>query len=415
MGKVSSKSIRLFVAIAVLCSFNIFAQAHPPANHEKVLYAFPGGSDGFEPNTLLRDSQGNLYGTTSIGGNANGNCNTYRGCGVVFELTAAGKYSVLHKFDWNDGIFPDALVQDTNGDFYGITVEGDNSACFNGCGVIFKLTKAGDFTLLYSFTGGSDGSNPSSLIMDAAGNLYGTAQTSSGDGEIFELTAADELKVLYAFSGKDGSQPDHILRDRKGNIYGTTFQGGAHAYGTVFKLDSSGKETLLYSFKGKSDGTFPDNIARDKAGNLYGTTAQGGYEKGKCDLPHSPVGCGTVFKINTSGKFSVLFAFNSVNGNDPDGLILDAKGNLYGATMLGGTGNYGCSGGNCDGVVFKLAAGTDKESTLYNFTGKSDGYFPSGALVEDSNHNLYGTTVYGGKQSCGGNPGCGVIFEIPAD
>ena len=223
------------------------------------------------------------------------------------------------------------------------------------------------------------------------------------------MTASGKFKVLY----NNGNNPDSIIRDSKGNIYGTTFYGGTHSSGTVFKLNTSYKETVLYNFKGKGDGEFPVAIAMDKAGNLYGITEEGGYEKGKCDLPDSPVGCGTVFKINTSRKFSVLLAFNSADGNDPNGLIVGPKGNLYGTSFLGGNSTT-CSQGNC-GLIFKLAAGSYKDSTLYNFTGGADGDAPSGALIEDSDYNLYGTALYGGNQTCKGYPGCGVVFVISAN
>jgi uncharacterized repeat protein (TIGR03803 family) len=408
-------ALRLWAAIAAICSFTILtqAQAYKATNHEKVLYAFTGESDGWQPDSrLIRDAKGNLYGTTFVGGNTSGNCGQ-PGCGVVFEVSAAGKFSVLHTFDWNDGTFPTNLIQDTRGNLYGITSEGDNSACYNGCGVIFKLTTAGDFTLLYSFTGGSDGFAPGSLIRNASsGNFYGTAENSS-DGEIFELTASGELKVLYNFKGgSDGDIPNGVVQDSKGNLYGTTFQGGTYGAGTVFKLNSE-KKTILHNFKGKGDGDLPPGVLIiDKTGNLYGVTSQGGYEKGNCDLPDSPVGCGTVFKITASGTFSVLFAFDNTNGNDPSGLIEGPNGNLYGNTYLGGSSS---TGGN--GLVFKLAAGSYKESTLYHFKGLSDGSWPYGGMVEDSNYNLYGTTLYGGDLSCapGQGGGCGVVFEITAD
>ncbi len=270
---------------------------------------------------------------------------------MVYELSATGEYSVLHTFDGTDGDIPIVLIQDSRGNLYGITYFGGSSGCQDGfgCGVIFKITKTGDFTLLYSFTGGSDGYNPLSLTIDSAGNLYGTDYTSEF-GEIFELTTSGELKVIYSFNDEDGIYPDSIVRDSKGNIYGTAFGGGTYDNGTVFKLDTNYKVTVFHSFKGPGDGDEPNNIAMDEEGNLYGLTEQGGYEKGDCHLPDSPVGCGTVFKVSNSGKFSVLFAFNGINGIYPNGLIVGPKGNVYGT-----------SGNN----VFKLEARSYKESTLY--------------------------------------------------
>jgi uncharacterized repeat protein (TIGR03803 family) len=139
----------------------------------------------------------------------------------------------------------------------------------------------------------------------------------------------------------------------------------------------------------------------DKAGNLYGTASLGGYEKGICHLPDSPVGCGTVFKIDTAGTFSELVKFDSADGNYPGPLMEDTHGTIFGTTALGGR---GCCGGG--GVVYKLTA-SDKESVLYKFNGTSDGQWPI-KVVEDTKGNLYGTTIFGGDLSYG----CGVVFEL---
>jgi uncharacterized repeat protein (TIGR03803 family) len=248
--------------------------------------------------------------------------------------------------------------------------------------------------------------------------LYGTATGITGFGEVFKLTSSGSLEVLHSFTRpSDGSIPYGVILDSQGNLYGTTFQGGdtscslggGGGCGVVYKLDTNGKETVLYTFKGKSDGGLPVTLlVMDKAGNLYGTTSLGGYEKGNCDLPDSPKGCGTVFKVTTAGAFSVLFAFNSADGNDPGPLIDDSHGNIYGTTRFGGN---GCSGGGC-GLVYKLTA-RGKESVLYNFKGQSDGGDPETGVVEDSKGNLYGTTLNGGDLSCGQfGQGCGVIFEL---
>ena len=345
-----------------------------------------------------------------------GNCGALRGCGIVFELSAKGKFKVLHAFDFSDGAVPGNLVYDASGNLYGTATWGGNSACQNeGCGVIFKLTPAGEFTLLYKFTGGSDGSIPNGLTMGAKGNLYGTTEgnTSSYDeyGEVFELTTSGQLDVLYSFKGNtDGGGPSGVIQDSKGNLYGATRGGGdtscilfeGSGCGLVYELDTSGKERVLYSFKGGSDGAFPGSpLIMDKAGNLYGTASLGGYEKGICHLPDSPVGCGTVFKIDTAGTFSELVKFDSADGNYPGPLMEDTHGTIFGTTALGGR---GCCGGG--GVVYKLTA-SDKESVLYKFNGTSDGQWPI-KVVEDTKGNLYGTTIFGGDLSCG----CGVVFEL---
>ena len=322
-----------------------------------------------------------------------------------------GKFRVLHTFDFTHGAVPSTnLIQDASGNLYGTTPWGGNSTCeLHGCGVLFKLTPSGKFSVLYSFTGGSDGGNPGSgLIRDAKGNLYGTtALTASSSGEVFELTTSGQLEVLYSFTGgTDGEGPNGVIQDSKGNLYGSTFGGGAFGNGTVFKLDTSGTETVLYSFKGKSDGGEPTSrLIMDSAGNLYGTTQLFGDHKGNCDLPNSPPGCGTAFKVDTAGVFSVLVKFDYADGDNPynSPLTPDTHGNFSGTTLKGGD---GCGGVGC-GVAYKLSA-AGKESVLYNFKGGSDGDGPSAGVVEDSKGNLYGTTSVGGDASCD----CGVIFEL---
>jgi uncharacterized repeat protein (TIGR03803 family) len=417
-----SKSIRLLAATVVVCVITGLTQAQLQPNKgasykEKVLYAFTGQSDGWQPSgSVVRNAKGNLYGTTAFGGSLSGLCDSgflHGGCGVAFKVSAKRKFSLLHTFDFSDGANPTISVQDTSGNLYGTTEWGGNSACqYGGCGVIFKLTPTGEFTLLYSFTGGSDGANPNApLIMDDKGNFYGTTSGSNTDfQEVFKLTNSGSLEVLYVFSrsGHDGNIPNGVIRDSAGNLYGTTFEGGAYGAGAVFKLDTSGKETVLYSFKGKSDGGLPlAPLVMDKAGNLYGTASQYGYEKGNCDIPNSTEGCGTVFKVDTAGVFSVLFAFHNVDGEYPGPLMEDAHGTIYGTTAFGGN----CGQGGC-GVVYKLTS-HGKESVLYNFKGQSGGTWP-GNLAEDSKGNLYGTTLDGGDLSCahGSGAGCGLIFEL---
>lgn len=408
-------ALRLSAAVAAVCILTAPTQAQQPhkaANHEKVLYTFTGEGDGFEPNgALIRDSEGNLYGTTRYGGSAS-SVNDTSCCGVVFKLSNTGKFSVLHTFNGYDGDIPvNALVQDTSGNLYGMTTYGGKYNCYDiGCGVIFKVTTSGDFTVLYNFTGGTDGDIPiAALTIDPEGNLYGTTHDEVDGGQVFEFTTTGELKVLHNFT-QNWMVPDTIVRDSKGNLYGTTFQGGTYNGGIVFKLAPDRQETVLHNFKGEGDGAESSVLTIDAAGNLYGGTTQGGYEKGNC-LSEFSVGCGTVFKVAADGTFSVLLVFNNKDGNEASGLVIGPKGDLYGTTYAGGSCNYGYG---C-GVVFKLAAGEHKDLVLHKFTGQSDGFYPDG-LVEDSNYNLYGASLYGGDLSCaqGGGGGCGVIFEITA-
>ena len=263
-------------------------------------------------------------------------------------------------------------------------------------------------TVLHSFTvtGGDGAYSLAGLVLDAQGNLYGTTDGGgAGYGTVFKVDTAGKETVLYSFTGTggDGAVPEAgLVQDAQGNLYGTTVDGGAFGQGTVFKLDTTGKETVLYSFTGY-DGSGPEaGLVLDAQGNLYGTTKYGGNLA--C---YAPYGCGTVFKLDTTGKETVLYSFTGTGTGDGEapeaGLVLDTKGNLYGTTPYGGT-NGGASNG---GTVFKVDT-TGKETVLYSFagTGAGDGQNPEAGLVLDAQGNLYGTTYFGGA-----NAG-GTVFKV---
>jgi uncharacterized repeat protein (TIGR03803 family) len=187
------------------------------------------------------------------------------------------------------------VLRDKAGNLYGTTQYGGAKG---GFGTVYKLTAKGKLTLLHSFAGTPDGVNPfAGLLMDAAGNLYGTTYyggTNGGFGTVFKLTPKGKLTLLHSFAGMpDGQNPyARLIRDSAGNLYGTTFYGGTSGYGAVFKLDTVGKLTILHSFSGSTDGAHPiAGLILDKAGSLYGTTSDGG------DLNCGFSGCGTVFKV----------------------------------------------------------------------------------------------------------------------
>jgi uncharacterized repeat protein (TIGR03803 family) len=387
---------RAAVALAVaLVAGMITTQPAQAQTTFKLLHVFTG-LDGSEPSAgLVRDPSGNFYGTTSHGGVISRVCPDSLGCGVVFKLDASGAESVLYGFTGQtDGSNPySGLVRDSSGNFYGTTFLGGDLACPTnrlGCGTVFKLDETGIETVLYSFLGyPMDGAYPNGIIEDAAGNLYGTTQ--DGGGTVFKVAPSGKETVLYRFTGgADGSTPvSNLIRDAAGNLYGTTLYGGASNYGTVFKVDTAtGAETVLHNFAGGSDGKHPyGGLILDAAGNLYGTTSGGGTS-----------GFGIVFKIG-AGKEKVLHSFA---GYPTDGaypaasLIRDAIGNLYGTTANSGAFNFG--------TVFKVSA-TGKETVLYSFTGGSDGAFPQSSLIRDAEGNLYGTTFNSGQTD-------GAVFEL---
>jgi uncharacterized repeat protein (TIGR03803 family) len=381
------------LAFVFLAVFTLIATQPSQAQTFTVLHTFAGPTkDGGNPEAgLILDSTRNLYGTTASGGASDS--------GTVFRVTAAGKEMLLYSFGEapTDGTQAVAsLLRDSKGNLYGTTENGGASFA----GTVFKLDKARKETLLFSFNGGTTGNNPvAGLVMDAKGNLYGTAESgglgSFGNGGIvFKIDTAGHESTLYNFcsvtSCTDGWTPKAGLILWKGNLYGTTRAGGTHDFGTVFKLTPSGKETVLYSFgENTDDGFYPvAGLVPDSKGNFYGTTSAGGF------------GYGTVFKLTAARKENVLYPFTGhADGNMPlAGLVRDGNGNLYGTTENGGSDQVG--------VVFKLSPG-GKETVLYNFTGKADGREPVAGLVLDRKGDLYGTTPSGG-----GSCFCGTVFKL---
>jgi uncharacterized repeat protein (TIGR03803 family) len=356
---------------------------------ETVLYGFTGGADGAYPAAgVIRDAAGNLYGTTSSGGAAN--------AGVVYKLDpGTGQETVLHSFTGGaDGGYPvGGVILDSAGNLFGTTPGGGAQ----GQGVVFKLDAAGHETVLHSFDG-SDGDGPQSgVIRDPAGNLYGTTYFggASDAGVVFKVDAAGQETVLYSFTGgADGGNPQGgVIRDAAGNLNGTTFHGGGAGAGVVFQVEGAGQETVEYSFNVAADGANPyASLIADAAGNLYGTTEYGG------------IGLGIVFEVDTAGQESVLYSFtlgaHGAEGAEPRGtLARDSDGNLYGATNNGGAADAG--------VVFSLSA-TGTAAVLYTFTGGADGGYPYDGVIRDTAGNLYGTTAYGGAA------GAGVVFKVEA-
>src|SRR5882757_6360843 len=341
----------VFLVLASLAQSQTFNQ----------LYSFQGSSDGGHPfSNVVRDTAGNTYGTAYSGGNFGGNCN-YPGCGVVYKLDPAGNETVLYTFAGppSDGANPVAgIVTDSAGNLYGTTAYGGS----NGYGAAFKIDPAGNETVLHNFTGGTDGGVPNGgLVLDSAGNAFGATYTggSSGFGTVFKINAAGVFTSIYTFPDRaHGTSPNASLQlDSAGNLYGTTQYGGAFNRGTLFKLDQSGSETVLYSFTGGTDGAYPQSqLIWDGLSNLYGTTTEGGASNN-----------GTIFKLAPAGTQTALYSFaGSPDGAYPmAGVTRDTAGNLYGTTFRGGNNSTA-------GTIYKLdASGT--ESSLYSFQGSFDG------------------------------------------
>jgi uncharacterized repeat protein (TIGR03803 family) len=405
-----------------LIAFCLLSLVLARAQTFEVLHTFNGLDGGYPMGVLAKDEAGNLYGTASAGGT--GKCGKYR-CGTAFMLNKAGKLVGTYSFGGSNGMEPVAgLLRDAKGNFYGTTVFGGdtNASCQQGCGTAFKLSPTGKETVLHKFTGSPDGWLPQSLLVeDAAGNLYGTTVQGgpNGFGTVFKIATTGEETVLYSFTGdSDGCFPyPGVILDASGNLYGVTSDGGSgfgnSGYGVVFKVDTAGNETVLHTFGG-ADGANPSStLIFDSQGNLYGTTQNGGSSEG-CGFS----GCGTIFELSPQQDGSwtegVLYSFCSLpecaDGERPlaGPLAQDGAGNLYGTTIFGGQSTNQCNG-SC-GVVFKLDT-AEQETVLHSFTGGSDGAFPWAGLVMDEAGKLYGTTQQGGS-ACLPNYTCGLVFEI---
>jgi hypothetical protein len=420
-------------------TLNALVAIHAGAVTQKVLYAFHGPGDGSLPSSNLTfDKAGNLYGTTSAGGSA-ACINFYDifGCGTVFELTpntdGSWTETVLYSFQGGtDGISPGNIILDNFGNIYGTTSGGGVSACYGGCGTVFKLSRVHGLwkeSVLYRFQGGSDGASPAGIVLGAPGRLYGTTNYGGdstcgyvppGCGVLFELSPSVggvwNQSVLHAFgtTTNDGQNPNGgLLFDRKGNLFGSTQRGGGPAFGgPIFELTpstSGWNETILYSFgRPFSDGTFPvGGLIFGRAGRLYGAAYNGGI-----------YGWGTYFEARSMASGwaeATILSFGGTNdsGLNPTGLLsTDSVGNLYGTTAYGGS-----PGGTGSGTVYKMIPSSTNRWTgtmLYAFSGGADGGIPVAAVAVDSVGNIYGSTMVGGLGNC--NPyfgtGCGVVFEI---
>ncbi len=397
---------------------------------------FTGGANPY--GTLARDSAGNLFGTAYTGGTAD--------LGVVFEYTAAGTFKVLHSFQGNtsDGSGPYAGPSlDAAGNVYGTTYSGGSA----GLGVVYKINTSGQESVLHSFTGGSDGSEPyAGVVIDAAGNIYGTTISggTANAGVVYKITTAGQESVLYSFTGgSDGGTPYSLLVvDSSGNLYGTTLLGGPSNVGTIFKITPAGKESVVFGFNTRTCGGSPhggvvidsegnfygatgstvykfspssgctklaglteknggeaswNSLAIDSAGNLYGTTMPP-------DPDNGPSPYGSVFKVTPSGVLTGLYTFSNASaadtqppaspGNGYPGVVLDSNGDVYVASPYGGV----------SGMVLKIGA-TGTSTVLHSFTGAPGGTYP-GTLLLTATGEIYGTTAEGGEWNLG------TVFKI---
>ena len=379
---VCTLTTRLVLTLVVLVPVVVQPES-ASAQTFKVIHKFTGPSGAYPYGGLMQDSAGTLYGTTYSGGSSS--------AGTVFAVIY-GAGPVLHSFRGPDGSIPKGgLIRDQDGILYGTTQEG---GAF-GLGTVFALGSTGSLKTLHSFAGGqSEGAAPfGGLVRDAQGNLYGTTEiggdtscnSPDGCGTVWKLSPNGTETVLHNFSGTDGGDPAYgsLLLDKAGNLYGVTAYGGPSNSGVIFRITTSGSYTVLHSFTGADGSLAYGTPVLDGSGNLYGTAALGGkYDSG------------TVWKLSSKGVLTVLHHFTGGTADGAyalAGLVRDKTGSLYGVTYYGGSAGQG-SAFKVKGRAFTL---------LHSFNCASDGCYPVGALISDKDGNLYGTGNVGGAHGVG--------------
>ncbi len=383
------------LALAIVFALSVATEA-AHAQSFQVIHNFTG-PDGALPKSGLTIRGGKLYGTTWAGHEGSG-------WGGVFQLRLHNGFWIFQDLHVFDGQPLDRVVFGPNGTLYGTSPSNLVSYYY---GYIFNITIPVNVcatvgciwpaTVVYGFSGGSDGATPkgAALVFDSAGDMYGTTSAGgSGNGVVYKVTPSGTQTPIHTFAGTpDGGTPySGVIFDSVGNLYGVTEAGGASGNGAVYELSPNGggwNEQVIYSFTGGNDGGNPvGGLVMDAAGNLYGTTASGGTGGG-----------GTIFELSPNGgswNYSLLYSFSGTatcgSWAEPS---FDTAGNLYGTTL--------CDGATGNGNIWELTNSGNgfTYSSLYDFTGGTDGKRSYGNIAFDSSGNLYGTTVNGGANSLG--------------
>lgn len=343
----------------ILFAFNVPAHSQTFTS----LFSF-NGSNGQAPQGLVQGRDGNLYGTTGVGGSANN--------GTIFRMTPAGVVTTLHQFT-TDGDGPSTLVLGTDGSFYGTTSLGGASSQ----GAVYKFSASG-YSLVTNLFYGQNG--VSALVEGPDGNFYGTAEGGANNwGVVFRVSSKKGThSTLHSFNSSDGlPAPAPLAVGLDGALYGTTVN-------TVFKIATSGQYTLLHTFSKSTEGNNPGGLTLGTDGLLYGATSIFGIS-----------GAGAVFTISTSGTFTIVATIDGsgYDGFNPNALTLGNDGNFYGTMANGGAEGFN------EGTVFELApSGTF--TILYNFDG-THGSYPSAAVVQHTSGTFYGSTRSGGQNNAG--------------
>jgi uncharacterized repeat protein (TIGR03803 family) len=385
-----------FCAALVLALVTAPAQGQTPTT----IYTFAGNGEPANPlnSSVAQGRDGNYYFSTCIPTTLDS---------VLFNITPSGTLTTVYTpINCSAGV-----TLGTDGDFYGVV--NDLSCCGNTLGEVYKVTSAGTATILYTFTGGSDGADPGPAPIEGTNGIFYGVTTSNHvpNSTAYSITSSGTLKTLHTFTGTDGQcLGAQLVQGTDGNFYSQTQCGGTNNLGVIFKMTPTGTVTVLHNFAGSDGSTGSWALMQAKDGNFYGTTRGGGTN-----------GAGVIFKITSSGTYTVLYNFpstgNQYSGNFPfSGLIQATNGLLYGVT-----GNVG--GPFAWGSIYSFNTTTSTYTTLYNFTGGTDGGQPYGPLLQHTDGLLYGTTYVGGNvggsSSCStvewdgelvGTGGCGTVF-----
>jgi uncharacterized repeat protein (TIGR03803 family) len=412
------KELRWISAVLAVTATMIFTMLVPrvalaQTYKEKVLHTFTAGDDGAYPDFggLIPDAQGNFWGVATEWGSIS------EDGGSLYKVDRTGKYRQVLAFQ-RPLMAPCSVAFDAaTGNLYGVS----GCATYNG-GVWQYDVKRGKLTTMHTFTGAPDGEDPIlAPVRDGAGNLYGSTLSggivnrnpdcsADGCGVVYKLGKDGKETVVYSFTGNaDGSTPASLVLDAAGNIYGETGEGGLNTdncqfgCGVVFKIDTKGNQSTLHEFSWSSTSTDGAHclghcLSFDATGTLWGISSGGG-------LNQCFGGCGTLFKINTkTGKYSVEHRFTA-NDGVPTDMVFDKAGNLWVNSWDSGT-------------ISERVNNKGKLIPLFTFNKKfSDGYAPQGPPAFDAEGNIYGVTSEGGTKHgyqghCGGNSGCGVVFKL---
>jgi uncharacterized repeat protein (TIGR03803 family) len=382
VGLARAKTRHLIIAVILLVlAGRVFTADAQTVTNLYTFGSFP--SDGTQPFAgLVQGRDGNFYGTTYHGGTNND--------GTVFRISPGGSETILHTFTGVNGAFANGLVQGSDSNFYGTTFGGGT----NNNGTLFRIGPGGAFTNLYSFVGSpNDGQGPfAGLLQGSDSNFYGTTYYggTNGVGTVFRINSSGSYTTLYSFAGfpNDGAHPEAALvQGSDGNFYGTTIAGGTNGVGNIFRITPGGSETNLHSFVGSpNDGAEPTAaLVQGSDGNFYGTTHDGGTN-----------GVGTLFRISSGGNYTNLYTFVGFpsDGSFPGaGLVQGSDGNFYGTTITGGA--------NHNGTLFRISPGGAYTSLYSLGNSPTDGHQAQNGLVQGSDGSFYGTAMVGGTNNVG--------------